>query len=244
MTNEEKREAREAESLIVEQGGGSDPAWTRWMLLILVLEIIYIALEFGFNAALLNVASGLFPDPATLDEIELYGRLLSGVGFGLLLYGLFGMKYRGRIFRKEKQTLLLLGIMPVAMISMYMMQEVLIEDVIVESSTSDGRFAATYLNMVRPAIRNGTLIIEDVPITAETSDRPENKAFVAIAGMLMASNEDVVTRIPKEIDNIVGSMVHREALDSSDEIYDAYLQVDNRIAEFYRNSNDAVFSLA
>lgn len=234
MTAEEKREARETERLIVEQGGGSDPAWTRWMLLILVLEVIYIALEFGFNAALLNVASGLFPDPGTLDEIELYGRLLSGVGFGFLLYGLFGMKYRGRIFRKEKQAMMLLGIMPVAMVSMYMMQELLIEDVIVESSTHDGRFAATYLNMVRPAIRNGTLIIEDVPITAETSDRPENKAFLAIAGMLMASNDDVVTRIPREIDNIVGSMVHREALDSSEASYDAYLQVDQRIAQFYK----------
>lgn len=235
MTEESRREKLEAERKLVEQAGGSDPKWKGWMLTILFVEIVYIIMEFSFNAALLNVASGVFPDPETLDKIELAGRILSGVGFGLLLYGLFGMRYRNRICWENRQAMMLLGIMPVAILVMYAAQEVLIENLIVEKASDEDRFAATYLSLVRPAIRNGSLILEDVPITEETSDRPENKAFLAIAGMLMASNNEVVDRIPREIDNIVAALVHREALESQDALYKAYTEIDQELTAFYRN---------
>lgn len=243
MDREEKKQIREAERMIVNEAGGSDSRWIKWMVFILVIEVLYIILEFGFNAALLNVASGLFPDPDTLNAIELTGRLLSGVGFGLLLYGVFAMRYKGRVFFDGRQAILLAGIMPFAMTAMYVFQEVLIEKVIVENSSDEDRFAAIYLNMIRPAIRNGTLILEDVPIDASTSDRPENKAFLAIAGMLMASNEQVVKRIPLEIDNIIASLVHKEALESHSVLYDRYTLMDQKVSELFTSYKNAQVEL-
>lgn len=233
----------ELERAVIDEVGGSDPKWKTWILVLLCLEVVYIALEFGFNAALLNVASGVFPDPQSLDDIEMAGRLLSGVGFGFLVYGIVGMKYKGRVCRPKKQAVMLLTIMPFAIAFMYTAQEVLIEKLIVEKASDNDRFAATYLNMVRPAIRNGTLILEDVPITQETSDRPENKAFLAIAGMLMASNEKVVDRIPREIENIVGAMVHREALESQNEAYKAYQEVDEQVVGLYEEYRQGLASM-
>jgi len=243
MYKEEIKTKHDAERAVVIEAGGSDLRWKAWILIILCLEVIYIMLEFGFNAALLNVASGIFPGPESLDDIEMSGRILSGVGFGLLIYGLLGMKYKERIFRKGNQVKLLALIMPIAIGSMYVIQDQFIENVIVENSTDEERFAATYLNMVRPAIRNGTLILEDVPITQETSDRPENKAFLAIAGMLMASNGKLVEQIPREIENIVGAMVHRKALEAQGDFYTAYRQVDERVLALYEKYQNGVASM-
>ncbi|PXX88375.1 hypothetical protein DIT71_17355 [Marinobacter vulgaris] len=243
MNHVEKQRILEAERRTVGFKGGSDPKWKRWIIILLCLEVLYIIIEFSFNAALLNVASGVFPDPESLDTIEMAGRILSGVGFGFLVYGIFALKYKDRVCDVKRQTVMLCAIMPFAIMFMYAAQEILIEEVLVENSSDEERFAATYLNMVRPAIRNGTLILEDVPITQETSDRPENKAFLAIAGMLMASNDKVVDRIPREIENIVGAMVHRKALESQDEVYDGYKEVNQRIYDLYINYRDGMSSM-
>lgn len=221
----------------------SDPKWNAWIMVVLCLEVAYIAMEFGFNAALLNVASGVFSDPESLDRIETAGRLLSGIGFGFLLYSILGMKFKNPMCNKNRELMVLLAIMPFAIIFMYSAQEILIEKIIVENSSDEERFAATYLNMVRPAIRNGTLILEDVPITQETSGRPENKAFLAIAGMLMASNDKVIDRIPREIENIVGAMVHRKALESQGDVYRGYKEVDQRIDDLYTDYRDGMTSM-
>lgn len=214
------------------EAGKFDPQWKRWILIILALEVVYILLEFGFNAALLNVASGLFTDPDALDTIEGIGRTLSGVGLGFLIYGLYAMKFRTKDFDKVHEIGALCCIMPMAIAAMFIIQEIIIEGV-VHNTTSEERLSATYLSMVSPAIRNGTLVLHQSPISRDTVDRPENKAFLAISGLLMASNDEMTTRITKDTVNNVSTFVYREALDSKGELYDAYVTVDQKITELY-----------
>ncbi|MEP1216694.1 MAG: peptidoglycan-binding domain-containing protein [Marinobacter sp.] len=244
MLEEENGIDREVSKGEEAENAGPDPRWKKWIIILLCLEIAYIVLEFGFNAALLNVASGLFSDPESLDNVELAGRVLSGVGFGFLIYGVFVMKFKRRPCEPQREFGILCLIMPIAIGVMYVSQELLIEKAIVDKSSDEERFAATYLQMVKPAIRNGTLILEDVPITQETSDRPENKAFLAISGMLMASNDKIVDRIPREIESIVGAMVHRRALESQGDFYSAYQQVDSNIQEVYERYRDGMVSMS
>ena len=54
----------------------------RWLWLVVPVTLLYLALEFSFSAALLDVIGGT-PDDARVRAIEHWGRLLSG--FALVL---------------------------------------------------------------------------------------------------------------------------------------------------------------
>ncbi|MCG5549541.1 hypothetical protein, partial [Halorhodospira halochloris] len=49
----------------------------------------YLCVEFAFNAWLLDTAGVGFPDPAEIDRVETYGRLIASTGLSLVLYSLF-----------------------------------------------------------------------------------------------------------------------------------------------------------
>lgn len=70
--------------------------------LILILEVVYVAVEIGFNAALLNGASGAV-DIGNLDTIETFGRSLAGIGLGLLITSAL-------LFRANRRTPTLAGL--------------------------------------------------------------------------------------------------------------------------------------
>ena len=75
-------------------------------LVAISLPAIYLVLEFSFNHRLMSLTADMV-DEQVLQGLELWGRLLSGVGFGLLLFRFT----RGRIALRlgERTWLLRLG---------------------------------------------------------------------------------------------------------------------------------------
>ena len=60
----------------------------RWRWILLGLSLVYLLIEFVFNATLLNTASSLSLDDDALHRVELFGRSVSGAGFALLVLGI------------------------------------------------------------------------------------------------------------------------------------------------------------
>ena len=56
---------------------------TRWQWLLIGGSLLYLLIEFVFNATLLSTASALQIDHDELHRVELFGRSVSGIGFAL-----------------------------------------------------------------------------------------------------------------------------------------------------------------
>ena len=56
----------------------------RQTLILIVLTIVYLCFELGFNARLLDVVGGNV-EPAAVEDVEFYGRSLSGIAAALVV---------------------------------------------------------------------------------------------------------------------------------------------------------------
>lgn len=64
----------------------------RFIFVMLILSLAYLVFEIDFNAQLLDVASNINAEKADLENVENYGRAMSGIGLALLLLGIFYSK--------------------------------------------------------------------------------------------------------------------------------------------------------
>jgi hypothetical protein len=94
-----------------------------------LLILLYVAVEFGFNYQLLSLTI----DPAS-DEVllglEFWGRVLSGIGFGLLLYRLSNQLNMQNLSRLL--ICLLLGV-----VVMWNVQKMITDHLVREASLAD-----------------------------------------------------------------------------------------------------------
>ncbi len=85
-------------------------------LLFLAVMLVYLIVEIGYNAWLLDVAGSGTPDPDELHRLELFGRALAAVGFTLfsltVLFGRAGYRLTGRGSFAAAAVLTALGLVP------------------------------------------------------------------------------------------------------------------------------------
>lgn len=60
----------------------------QWLKVIIVIDVLYLLFEIIFNANIAGVSSGLVLSQETFDDVEFFGRTLSGVGLGLMIASL------------------------------------------------------------------------------------------------------------------------------------------------------------
>ena len=143
---------------------GSHPA-SKW-LGTSMLTLLYVAVEFGFNYQLLSLTI----DPAS-DEVllglEFWGRVLSGIGFGLLLYRLSNQLNIQNLSRLL--TCLLLGV-----IIMWNVQKMITDHLVREASLADKKVSLLLASLSDEAASgslstlNGNALL---PPTANAEDR-------------------------------------------------------------------------
>jgi hypothetical protein len=131
-----------------------------------MLTLLYVAVEFGFNYQLLSLTI----DPAS-DEVllglEFWGRVLSGIGFGLLLYRLSNQLNIQNLSRLL--TCLLLGV-----IIMWNVQKMITDHLVREASLADKKVSLLLASLSDEAASgslstlNGNALL---PPTANAEDR-------------------------------------------------------------------------
>lgn len=216
---------------------GTGRIWRGMLYILLILELGYLCAEVTFNGALLNVASGAVGRPDDIDHLEHTGRLLSGFGLGLLVYGY--LVTRKKPLRITK-ALGLLAVFPPAIAGMYFAQGMLVDKAIVERASDEERFAAIYMAHLRPALRNGTVRIEDIPLSPETMNRAESKAFLTIATPVLLHNQTLVNELVKAAPELIKYQVHSQASEHLEEAHDQYRKASKTLSQvwiYYIQSN-------
>lgn len=216
---------------------GDFPMYVWPLVLVLALQAVYLVVEIAFNAALLNVASGSVGGRDALDSLETFGRIISGVGLGLLVFAnrmsqpLLAQFTPGAIrFRAFGYALL---IFPVTIVGMWNLQSYLVDDVIVDQASDEERFAASYVQYVSPALRQGVLGIDQLPLTSVDLDRPETKTLLTLLLPVMMHNETLVGRLQEEAPDMIKFLSHRAALERLDDHFADYEQAMIHIGEAY-----------
>jgi hypothetical protein len=131
-----------------------------------ILILLYVAVEFGFNYQLLSLTI----DPAS-DEVllglEFWGRVISGVGFGLLLYRLSNQLNMQNLSRLL--TCLLLGV-----VIMWNVQKMITDHLVREASLADKKVSLLLASLSDEAASGVLTTLSGnglLPTTANVEDR-------------------------------------------------------------------------
>ncbi|MEZ8293436.1 hypothetical protein AB6D11_06235 [Vibrio splendidus] len=205
----------------------------RWIAILLIIDVLYVCAEIAFNAALLNVAGGLVWDPSALEDIEVTGRLLSGVGLGLVLLTL----WQGPVDNLKQPLLRLITCLLVAMPFMYFGQKWLIEDVIVKNANQEQRRTANQLAVTLDAIPY-TIISEraNLPYERAYRGRPEELTFMSMFPVLFAESSFFGKFADKAYTQMISETYTSRFELSAREGYEAYIKefeaMDNRFVSY------------
>lgn len=96
--------------------------YERASLVLLVLSCGYFIAELVFNVSLLDVAGTASSTKAEVERVQTFGRVISGVGFTLLLIGVFarnGMRLDNVVYRGAAWGLVVVGMLPFALATGY-----------------------------------------------------------------------------------------------------------------------------
>jgi hypothetical protein len=199
------------------------PQWRPFLVALLIIELTYVLAEFGFNAAILNVASGaVLADPGTVKKLETFGQTLSGIGLGLLIYSALLIARTKKAPTLLAQVLMAILIFPPAIYSMHELQTWIVDEAIPSQSSDSAHFAASYLQFLGPAIRNGLIQIEDVPITPASVNQPDAKAFLTLLAPALLNDTHTVQKIAAVSTKVIRQTLHNQAIVQSEQAYEHY----------------------
>ncbi|MEY3710116.1 MAG: hypothetical protein RIQ67_1756 [Pseudomonadota bacterium] len=177
-----------------------------------LIPAIYLVFELGFNNRLVNIAYVPL-DPEVLAGLEFWGRILSGVGFGLFV---FRLTLRTRIPR-----LILLSISLATGVLVMWNAQIALSNYLVRSASGEDKLAALALQQIAPRAVAGEL----KTLKGESIASPEMTVFEMNAMRILfpAASLHIENRSAQLISwaafPSVGSAVAEEVQFSADEAY-------------------------
>lgn len=160
---------------------------SEWLPFVTVATAVYLIVEFAFNARLLDVIGGV-PTTAQLNDIEKYGRTISGFAVALVFWGWLiecsRSKITGRII--WGQALFLLTCVTALVVPSVAHLESKLVDYLVESSTPEVRRTSAIVVMLQKTFASGRLTMSGFDLPANRLGDPDGKAFLALYSPLVA----------------------------------------------------------
>lgn len=193
----------------------------KWLFALFTFS--YLLFELGFNARLLDVAGGK-PDQDALSSIEVFGRMLSGVGCTLLFWRF--------VVNSETSSLaaiwrlIMIGVVVVP--SVYFAQKLLI-DHLVNSTKPDDRATAALSAQLPSALLWDAVSIKGLDLSPQIWKKAEGKTFLAVLPLLAYTSPELIDSVEKQLPTLVSSMV-KQRTGSPEAAYNAhYVPVVNEI---------------
>ncbi len=190
-----------------------------WLWLLLTSQSIYLIFEFSFNARLVD--SIFFSDSSYFDQLSVYGRCISGIGFTLVCYGY--LKYNP-IRSGGKTALYLLLIASLAFPIMFFGQEGLI-NYFVDKSSAEQRFHAQYLALLKKGLANNAVVLKGIEYEKEDIESPAVKTFISSLGFMTFFTPNYIQQVIRHSDQILTHIAHQKANKQVKETYPAYLDM-------------------
>lgn len=95
--------------------GDKQKFYERASLVLLILSCCYLLAELVFNVSLLDVAGTASSTKAEVERVQTFGRVISGIGFTLLVIGVFarnGMRLDSIAYKGAAWGLVVIGLLP------------------------------------------------------------------------------------------------------------------------------------
>lgn len=198
-------------------------SWGPLLILLLCVETAYVAVEFAFNAAILNTAShAIEVTEHSVSWLTQIGQRLSGIGLALLILSAYFLR---RATPPNLTHILLAGaiVIPGCIVGMTKFHNWLLHDYLPRQAETSELFAANYLKLLVPSIQTGLIGIEDLPIAADTLNRPESKALLTLLAPALLNDPIIADKIVKGAPDIIKFHVHKMAGQANPKAYLDYM---------------------
>lgn len=217
-------------------------AYKVWLWFLLGFTLLYIVMDFSFNASLLNIASGYNIDEDGFRKVEITGRILSSIGCSLLAFSLWKIRYGftlKKVFFRFLLTLATVGPL------FYYGSEQAIENYLIKPSTAEQRAVAHTLDLAKRLEMSGVSEfalygheMKDSPHHAEAMTHAATFPLVAVLNKDATSyfSNNYIDRLYKEA---VKDFVDLHSLRSSSEGYQVYLDQQDRLEKVYQKYLDS-----
>ena len=162
---------------------------------LLICTVLYLILESAFNATLLDATSGNV-DTKMIEDLEFWGRILSGTALALFVLGTLIYPYIAKNSLNKAlylRSVLIIGV-PIVML-VYFGQKMLV-DYLVDTSTKEERRSALLLTLASQEIKKGKLLVDGISLTKEEIDSASGKAFLSVFSYtvhLLPHADEIVT---------------------------------------------------
>ncbi|WP_050463207.1 hypothetical protein [Herbaspirillum autotrophicum] len=193
-------------------------------LALIVLTVIYLTFELGFNARLLDVVGGASMDD--VHNIEVFGRTLSGIAAALVVFQLM-LRYRTRK-NTGKPGWRMIGFCCLATVALvYVLIKLLVDGLV---DTRDAQFRRMALNstLLQRSLVEGRMTLAGLVDDDAIFSKPEGKAFLALFPFMALSVDRLEERIKDQKEELVRRSV-RNAVGGAKGYYKAYEDARNKV---------------
>lgn len=213
-----------------------------WIWFFLAFILLYVVIEFMFNAMLLNVSSGFSVDDEKFHQVELFGRVLASVGCTISLFGVFSAKIRGLNAFTLKGAMLtfFLALVTIGPI-FYFTTETLIEQGLVKQSNAEDRYIAVTMDYAKRLHASG--FTRKFPYREEMMvdpHHPEAMTYLASFPLVGSMHEGLrnqnLNSGPFEAKGAKQGLIYYtsiHAMSAMDETYASYLQYEPQLRATY-----------
>jgi hypothetical protein len=189
-------------------------------LFLIVITLVYLCFELGFNARLLDVVGGN-ATPDDVEHIEIYGRSLSGIAAALVALQLM---LRRRTPQGGGPSLLRIGFTCLIIAVVVFGSIKMLVDGLVK--TRDAEFRRTAYNSVllQRSLVGGRLALDGLVDDPGIFAQPEGKAFLALFPFLAVSVDRLDDRIKRIKDQLIEAAIRHEG-EGGQGYYNGYVKV-------------------
>ena len=171
-----------------------------------VLTCIYLAFELGFNARLLDVAGSNATNQA-IENIEWWGRVISGLALALAVCGMGVMPYADKHDWSFTKQVIACCIATGLCVGALFNGEKSLIDKLADSSDGQTRGIAARLGILNHGILSQDIKLDGIDLDREQLSRPEGKAFSALLPVLAFTTTDLDRKAHDATNTIVRNMV-------------------------------------
>ncbi|KZC35110.1 MULTISPECIES: hypothetical protein [Rhodanobacter] len=193
-----------------------------WGGVMLCVTLAYLAIEFGFNARLLDVV-GSNVSPGAVESIERWGRCLSGFALALALWPSQFHKAEKRHWSTRRLVASTAILTAITMTTVFVLEKVAIVDQLVDHSSPEARQEAINLQLLQQAFISGEIKLDGLKLDVSQPVKPDVKTFMATFPFLASS----IKSVEKRIEDKKADIVRREMRDNTgmfDKAWQGYVQ--------------------
>ncbi|MEJ6476707.1 carboxypeptidase regulatory-like domain-containing protein [Pseudoalteromonas piscicida] len=201
-----------------------------WRAFFLIFSLAYLIPEAIFNAQLVSLVGLGTPQEHALEQLEVYGRAISGIGVTLLLADLLPRFFYQSIFRGAV-TLLTLACL--VWPTVYFGQKMLVERMLIEPSSAAQREYAVLSAAFRDALAINAVEVAGLEYDTEALESSENLTFLALFGGLLYADDQLASNLESHKHQIIKQFVQKRAYQDFEQHYQDFSTLYTRLSTSY-----------